>query len=333
MPILRFISLGFVKTLTKIFGLATMTFFGRLPSRDDDKVSLIGLLSLWWLGLIVSAIFPPVAEALIPFLPDDEALLRGVSIALVVAIPLLVGWLVTRMHNYDSDKSSLGREMLHAFMYCGVIGGLVVLLVVVVPVVKASYILRRFEMKNIAIMVKQGGYDDVLQQIRDAFERHGIETSVEDPHRIIRFIFCKLVWIEGRIFRRDMVEKMKIVRGEVQGNWFEVTLHAADISIIGQKDATTHAMAVLSEELDETYVYFSWDDDGQQLEDRILAAQRRVSDGEPVDDEQIAQMCDDLRRLALESEEWDAIRRQIYRVEVANQRLRAERALAEEPVG
>jgi hypothetical protein len=333
MPILRFVSLAFVKTMSKVFGLATMTFFGRLPSRDDDKVSVIGLVSLWWISMAVAAVFPPIAKMVIPFVPEDETLLRALAVFFLVTLPLFVGWLVTRLENRDLHGREVGREIVRGYMYCAVIGGLVVLLVVVVPVVKASYLLRRFEMKHIAIMIKQGSYDDVMEQVRQAFDRYGIETTVEDPHRIIRFIFCKLVWVEGRIFDRDMIEQMKIIRGEVEGDWFEVTLHAADISIIGRKDATTHAMAVLSEELDEQYLYFSWDDSGQQLEDRIRDAQLRVEAGETLSDEDLEELCRDLRRLALESEEWDAIRRQIYRVEVANQRLRAESALAGERVG
>ncbi len=39
MPPIRFTAFGTAKTLSKIFGLATMACFGRMPSRDDDQLA------------------------------------------------------------------------------------------------------------------------------------------------------------------------------------------------------------------------------------------------------------------------------------------------------
>jgi hypothetical protein len=321
-PIIRMLMLAFAKTLSKLFGVATMTFFGRAPSRDDDKVALVGILSVSWLFTIPAVLFPAYGEAVMPFLPDDEGLIRAVAAFVTVVVPPLNGYIVTRVQNHEDGSAAVARHLLYGYGYTLVLGLLVIALVVVVPVVKSSYIFRRFDLKHIAIMISEEHYDEILDEIRDALGGHGIDTEVEEPHWTIRRLFAGLVWIEGKIFRREYMSKdMKIIRGELEdGGWFEVTLHATDISILGQKHETTVVAAILSEELDSGHIYFSWDDASQEVEDRIRDARARLERGERVDPAEISELCDDLRDLELSTEEWNAIRRLLYRLELDCQR-------------
>jgi hypothetical protein len=265
---------------------------------------------------VPAVFFPELGELIIPFLPDDEALIRGVAIALAVGLPPLNGVILSRMHNRDSSLRAVAKEIPLSYGYAAVISLLVVALVVVVPVVKISYIFRMFDLKHIAIMIREGTYDDVLDQVQGALAKHGVEVAPQRPQKVIWWLFRALTWMEGTIFRRDMAADMMVLRGETPGGgWFEVTLHATDISIIGRKAETTLIMAILAEELDETHLYFSWDDESQELEDRIRDAQATLAEGGSLEPEAIDQMCDDLRELALSQEEWNAIRRQIYGLE------------------
>jgi hypothetical protein len=202
----------------------------------------------------------------------------------------------------------------------------VLAVILVVPVVKISYVLRQFDLQHIAVMVHEDSYDDVVAEVGRVLARHGLETEVNEPHWAIRWVFAGLVWMEGKIFRREYMSRdMKIVRGELpDGGWFEVTLHATDISVVGQKPETTCVMAVLAEELDEQYLYFSWDDESQALEDRIRDHQLRLEQGEQVPIEEIRALSEELGGLALSEEEWNAIRRQIYRLERDHYRLQVE---------
>jgi hypothetical protein len=158
-------------------------------------------------------------------------------------------------------------------------GLLVILLVVVVPVVKISYILRLFDLKHIAVMIDGESYEAVLEEVKGALASHDLEVSVERPHWTIYRIFTALAWIEGHIFRREVADEMLILRGETpQEEKFEVTLHATDISVLGSQHATTMVMAILAEELDERSLYFSWDDESQELEDRIRDLRSDLAD-------------------------------------------------------
>jgi hypothetical protein len=327
MPLFRVIGLAIAKTFSKLFGLATVTFFGRLPSRDDSKVGAIGLISVSWLVVLAAIVHPPIGELIFPFF-DDEEVIRALAIGSAIILPLIVGALVHSVHNREQERSgrTLARDLLFGYGYTTVIGGLVALLVLVVPVVKVSYILRLFDLKHLAIMIRIDDYERTVEQLRASLAKHGIETRIERPHWAIYWIFRGLSKIEGRIFRREVAEEMCIVRGDTpDGDKFEVTLHATDISVLGSKKATSLVMAILAEELDEEHVYFSWDDESQALEDRIREAQRRVyEEGEPTSDEELEEISGQLRLLELSSEEWNAIRRQLFKLEAACLRARAD---------
>jgi hypothetical protein len=340
MPLVRLAGLAIAKTFSKLFGLATITFFGRVPSKDDDKVGAIGLIAITWYVVLAAIPFPAVGELIFPFLEDEDTIIRGLAVALGITMPLLAGFLVTRMENRseERDARSIAREMAFGYGYCAIIGGLVILLIAVVPIVKGSYIIRRFDLKHIAVMIDGDSYDTVLEEIREALAEHDLDTEVERPSWPIYRIFTWLAWIEGHIFRREVADEMLLLRGRTdRDEKFEVTLHATDISILGSQHATTMVMAILGEELDERQLYFSWDDESQALEDRVRDTRTALEeDGELPSDDDLREMCDQLRELSLETEEWNSIRRRIFALEAAclRERLaRAEARLAEHEDG
>jgi hypothetical protein len=318
MPVLRFVALAFAKTFSKIFGVATITFFGRIPSRDDDKVAFVGLLSLTWLALLVAVVIPSLAELVMPGLPEDETLIRTISAVLVVVIPPLNGVIITRLHNQDGGGRAVVRHLVLGFGYTAVIGGVVVAIVVVVPVVKASHILRRYELMSLAVMVPEGAYDEVLESIADLLKRYGVEAEIVDPNPVVGRLFHALAWVEGRIFCREHAAKqMKSVRGESdEGDPYEVILHATDVTIVGRQRESSHIYAILAEHLEHPGLYFTWDDDAQEVEDEIVRLRDRLGSGEAVSEDDVDRLREALRELQLAPEEWNALRRLLYRLEI-----------------
>ncbi|HET7615958.1 MAG TPA: hypothetical protein VFK27_03285 [Bacillales bacterium] len=105
MPILlRFVISVIAKTFSKLFSLATVTFLGRVPSRDDSKISFIGVLSLYWLFLFISLFSPYLASIVVPFVPNDPILIQFASICALVAIPIVVGWVTLKMETMIEGK-------------------------------------------------------------------------------------------------------------------------------------------------------------------------------------------------------------------------------------
>jgi hypothetical protein len=318
MPILRLISVAFAKTFSKLFGVATISFFGRVPSRDDDKVGLVGVLSIAWLVAVVAVFVPAVAEAVFPVMQDDDVT-RTVAVSLAVVIPLANGLIISRIHNRDGDGAlQIAKHLVYGYGYSLAVGFVVLGIVLVVPVLKASHLARRYDLKNIAVMVEQDDYVDALDELRETLAGHDIETEVSDPNPAIGRLFTALTWIEGRIFdRRDLAREMKVLRGRLpDGGRFELILHATDISIIGERRESSCVAAILSEDLDSPKFYFTWDDASQEIEDRIRSLRDRLEAGDEVDSAEVKELSGELRDLLLSPEEWNAVRRLLYRLEI-----------------
>jgi bifunctional non-homologous end joining protein LigD len=250
--------------------------------------------------------------------------LRNERGATAIALPPLIGLVIAFLHNRGGGPSKPAHA-LYGYGYAPVVSLLVVALVVVVPVVKAGYLLRRFELERMAVLVEEGRFEQARDALLAILERHGIAARVERANPAIRWVFGGLVWVEGRIFRRGLPTDMAVIRGEIDElGWFEITLHATDITIIGRQPASTRLVALLSEELDVRTVYFSWDDDSQAIEDEIRACRGELDSGTPCDRDRLEALRRRLWSLELSREQWNALRCQLLLVERDNERLRAE---------
>lgn len=317
MPIVRFVVYGLAKTLSKVFGLATMAFFGRMPTRDDDKMAAVGLLSITWVTVVAAAFVPAIAEFLIPFVPDDETIQRAIAIAFAIAIPLANGVLVARMHNNRSEHGrSTPSLLLNTFWYTPVIGFTVCAVVVTVPFIKASQIVQRFSVTRLLVMIPGGSYEKALDHIIQVLDDRGIEAHVEDPNALLRGMFRLLGYVLGYLFCRDVADQLKVIRGrDADDQPFEINVHAADLTILAKQKPSKRIHAVLAEGLDERFVYFTWDDDCQALEDRMADLRQRLEDGGEVTPDDVRQLREDLATLELDKEEWNNVRRNLYRLE------------------
>ena len=317
MPLIRFIAFGIAKTLSKVFGLATMAFFGRLPSRDDDKLAAIGLLSITWVPVVIAIGVPELAELLIPFAPEDEQVLRALAIAITILLPLTVGGLVALVHNRAGTQGpSRAAAMVHGFWYTPVIGLTVVAIVLVVPLLKAGQLARRFTVQRLLVMIPQGSFDETLERTVDVLRRRGLSAEVQHPNRLLATMFRLLGFILGHIFGRDVADRMRVIRGaDADGGFYEVTLHASDVTILGRRKQASRVHAILAEELDERVVYFTWDDASQALEDRIREHRRDLDADRSPDLAEVRQLAEELAALQLDPEEWNNTRRLLYRLE------------------
>lgn len=315
--ILRFVVYGVAKVLSKAFGLATIAFFGRMPSRDDDRIALVGLLSLTWIPVLVAIPFPAVGEFIIPFVPEDDAIIRAIAVAIAVIIPFANGFLVSGLHNHDGlSRAHTVRELFRGWWYTLVIGFTMSAVVIVVPVVKASHLARKYEVERLMVMIPIEEQDRLVQHVCEVLHERGIEAGPQPPPKVLRKLFGAMAYVLGRIFRRDVARDLITIRGEdADDGFFEVAVHASDLTIVGKQKQVCRVYAVLAEGLDPRAAYVTWDDDSQALEDRLREQWQRLQDGSDVDDDEVAQLSEDLATLELDQEEWNGLRRYLYRLE------------------
>jgi hypothetical protein len=315
--VLRFVVYGVAKILSKAFGLATIAFFGRMPSRDDDRIALVGLLSLTWLPVLAAIVVPAIGDFIIPFAPDDEQITRVIAVGIAVVIPFVNGFLVSGLHNHDGTSSNhTVRELFRGWWYTLVISVTMTAVVIVVPAVKASHLARRYEVERLMVMVPVGEQDELVSHVCEVLRDRGIEAEPHPPAAILRRLFGAMAHVLGRIFRRDVAQDLVTIRGEdADDGFFEVAVHASDLTIVGRQKQVCRVYAVLAEGLDPRAAYVTWDDDSQALEDRLREQWQRLDDGQRVDDDEVAQLSEDLATLELDQEEWNGLRRHLYRLE------------------
>lgn len=314
---LRFVVYGIAKALSKVFGLATIAFFGRMPSRDDDRIALVGMLALTWIPVVVAIPYPAVGKFIIPFAPEDDQLLRGTAIAIAVAIPFLNGFLVRGLHNQDGTSRAHGvQEVFRGWWYTLVIGVTMSLVVIIVPIVKAGHLAQRYEVERLMVMVGADEQDALVQHVCRILRERGIHAEPHPPATILRKLFGAMAYVLGDIFRRDVARDLVTIRGEdADEEFFEVAVHASDLTIIGKQKQVCRVYAVLAEGLDPRVVHVTWDDASQALEDRLREQWQRLDDGETVDEDEIDQLVQDLATMELDQEEWNNLRRHLYRLE------------------
>lgn len=294
--------------------MATLTFFGRLPTQDSSKISFMGLVSLYWIYILVSVFFPDLAEMFIPFIPEDETIIRATSIGLTILLPLTVGYASLKLENRDPDCSKV-KQLLMGYPYAFVLGSLSMLLVIVIPLIKLPSILKMHTQEQFAIMIRKGKYDDVLDEIKHIFSKYDFKAVVHKPKKPIWICFITLTYLLEHIFNKKISKKMRYISVKVDGEVVEVTVHATDISILGAKNKALQIKHILSEEIEPEHLFFSWDDSVQKVEDEIRDFKRQQENGEAIDLEKLQEITSQLRKASLEIEDWNAIRRQIYKIE------------------
>jgi hypothetical protein len=314
---LRVVVYGIAKTLSKAFGLATVAFFGRMPSRDDDRIALVGLLSLTWLTVVAAVAVPAIGEFIIPFAPEDEGLVRLIALAIAVAIPFTNGWLVSGMHNHGgTSRAHTGRELLRGWWYTPAIGLTMTAVVLVVPLVKAGHLARRYEVERLMVMIPAEEQDALVAHVCDILHSRGIEAEPEPPAAVLRKLFSAMAYVLGHIFRREVARDLVTIRGtDADDEFFEVAVHASDLTVVGKQKQVCRVYAVVAEGLDPRQVYVTWDDASQALEDRLREQWQLIEDGEEVDPDEVDDLAQELARLELDQEEWNGLRRHLFRLE------------------
>jgi hypothetical protein len=224
---------------------------------------------------------------------------------------------VATLHNHEGSSTAHRlKHVLHGYWYTPVIAFAVTGVILTVPFVKTTHTCKRFDVQRLLVMIPEGTYEAALDHILASLHRRGLEAEIEEPARSIGAMFRLLGFVLGHIFDRDVADRLMVVRGhDADDGWFEVNVHAADLSIVGKEKQTCRVHAILAEELDERQVYFTWDDDSQALEDRMRDIREQVEADEQPDLDEVRQLAEDLATLRLDKEEWNNVRRNLYRLE------------------
>lgn len=255
--------------LQLLFGWSIAGLFGRLPARKQTGLSVALILSILWPLLVVGCFLPKAAAWAVAFLPLHEWLgktfLRVLWIALAVATPILVGFLIAWVAPSRKQRGSKLRTVLSGVPLTVGLFLSFLITFLVVPVVKIISMARRWEDDHVYLQVKEDAYSRVLQQLADACHRAGILVTDEPVPMVMQAPLRVLKW-----FARSALDP--IVQHNPRrlvGKGFELYLYPSDLLIRGVSERMHRIRAAVVREMMAASAYMTQDPKAQHIEEQV----------------------------------------------------------------
>jgi hypothetical protein len=313
------------RLLNSALGWATILLFGKVEGRKQLVLLLMALGSLAWVLAIVGILLPDVGTFLLALVPRPEFipewLVRAVMIGLGLAIPLAVGIAAVYVTEPGSRPRGGGlvKAVLRGYPFTLVLAVTIAVLLVVSIVRQARNLARRWEGAHVPAVVKPGGYDAVVEDLRSVLGRAGLDVTTKPAPLILSLPPRLLDAVAGKALGGLVPDRL--VR--LQGRDLEVLVYPSDIAISGSRTATARSRAAIASSLTASPVYMTTSAEAERVEDEI----RRLLDDRSADVERAAGRLEALdgriATLEVPFDEWETV----YRERLQLERAMLDRAL------
>lgn len=300
------------RLLQLAFNWATLVLFGQVAKDKQLFLSVMAALSLVWPVALAGVAIPSVGTFLLGFVtvPDWADLwVRIGMLVLALLAPLGVGFCAIKLR--DSAPRGLGfvRALLAGYPNALALAVVLLWLMIVTPVTQVMAVLRRRDSAHVAIAVKPGAYDTVVDDLRAALERTGLPVR----HTFAPWPFTlpgRVLALVGGAGVRALVPQHL---SQLRGREFVMTIHPMDLSLSGKTRTLARARSAIVRELTFTHAYQTWTKEAQKIEDDLLKAADYRVELEPIGDR--------INAVDIPFEEWEILYRMLMQV-----RLRTSRA-------
>ena len=323
-PLFAFIGRQVGRIVQMAFGWATVMLFGRVPQSKQLLLAGVSLGAILWVVTLVGVALPDVGTWLVAFVPApdfiDEDLIRLVMLVLAIVLPLGVGLGGLLLMDPDDRPAGIGGkvvQVLRGYPYAAVLALVFLFLLVVAPIFKLRSMIKRWEDAHIPIVVKPGGYEQMVAQLEAAIDAAGLDLARARAPRVLEAPSKLLAAVGGESVRRLVPDRIVMLKAPS----LEVTIHPSDISMVGSKEGVARARAAVASRLTDTEAYMTATKEAQQIED-VLRNLHAAPDHEAAIPALTA-VDEQLARLVVPHEEWEVLYRQ--RLQVERDLLRAER--------
>ncbi len=296
------------RTLASSLGWAGSLLYGRVPKDHQVYVEAMFGASVVWGLLVIFAVIPAVLLFVLsttPFVPSlGASLLRGLLVAGLVLLPLVVGIASTRVPAAGQRPRGLAivGHLLRGYPLTVLLAAMALFLPLATAVRRIGSLRRGWADIHIPIVVKPGGYAAMLEDVdlalrrRDVvLERHQASFVMEVPGRV-------LALIAGRPVAEVLPDRMIVLRGDD----LEVGVYPSDIVVSGKPAERLLARAAIVTSLAQSAAHFTLSAESQKVEDRLEVLARpstptldALAEVEAVDR--------DLARLDVPSGDWDIL--------------------------
>ena len=313
------------RVLSATLGWATLLLFGKVPQSRQMLLLIIVFGSLVWVALLVGVLIPQVGLLLIAAmpLPDfiSEDWVRFAMLFGALVIPLLLGLAAVFVTTDRSRRTPTGLvvSVLRGYPFALVLTLIIGLLGLVGIVRKLRSLSRRWEDAHIPLIVKPGGYDAVLEDVRRALIDVDIAVRARDAGVLISGPPKLLDLIAGRALGELVPDKLM----NLVGANLEVLVYPSDLAIMGTRERVAVARAALASRVSEAPAYMTTSMEAQQFEDRLDEIRGLSENGTPYEAlGRLRELDAKLARLVVPHDEWEILYRR--RLQLERDALRAQ---------
>ncbi|HET9083492.1 MAG TPA: hypothetical protein VFN41_03740 [Candidatus Limnocylindrales bacterium] len=309
------------KLLNAVLGWATLLLFGKVSGSKQTVLLLVALGSLLWVVTLLGILIPDIGTFMLAFVPVpdfvDENWVRLAMLGLAIIIPLAIGAAALFLTDAERrpKRGGLVVGVLRGYPFTLVLALTIVILGGVALVRKLRSLSKRWEDAHVPVVVKPGGYDDVLDALEDVLDRAGLDVTRTPAPAVVSLPPRLLDKVAGRALGGLVPDRLMLLAGRE----LEVLVYPSDVAISGTKTATARARAAIATRLTDTPAYMTTSGEAQHVEDLIRDAAGGADDR---DLQSVQARIARLRaidvilaRLTVPFDEWETVYRQRLQVE------------------
>lgn len=307
-----------------LFSWAMVGFFGKMPPKRQYILAGISLMSILWIVFAFSIFFPEITQFL--FLlnknlgsPRVKELIQRFAFMLVILLPFLIGFASLFVDNKPPDTLK-GKAIQVAkgwIIAPGFAVGIVLMMVTSVVMIAVTY-LKRLKTEHVPIKLKEGGYETVMHDIRDALTQNDLPVRETEMPWLLKPPVIVMGFLAKSLVEGLVTPEAKMLSGD---NGLNIVVHPTDMIIAGPKSIAAQARAVITQRVPFTQAYLTWEEKSQQFEDRITTLYHKWHDqpvGKDGREEQLLEietLKGDLHSQDMPFDQWEVVYRELLQLQ------------------
>lgn len=264
------------RVLTTTLGWASVLLFGRVPQDRQVWLAVLTFGSLAWVALVIGVVMPDIGAILLAAFPLPDwvpgDLVRLGMLAGAVLLPAVLG-AVTLLLQDPEDRpkgAELVKQLARGYAFVPTLAITIVVLAVAGTIRKVDSLVHRRQDAHIAVVVRPGRYDALVDTLEETLQGGGLTTSRGAGPSVLTLPARVLAKVGGGGIGRLVPDRLV----ELLGPEVKVSIYPADLAVTGSKDAVPKARALIARDVPSRDAWFTTTKEAQKLEDELAALEQ-----------------------------------------------------------
>jgi hypothetical protein len=265
---------------------------------------------------VLGVLFPDLGTFLLAFVPVPSFIREEwIRIAMLIAalvVPLLIGALALVIGSASSRPTGgdAVKNVLRGYLLAPVLALVLVFLGVVAGIRKLRALFKRWKDAHVAVVVREGGYDRMVDDLEKAIDDAGIDVTPGKAPTVLAVPARVLGAVAGSGVRSLVPDHLV----QLTNKDLEIQLYPSDIAIAGKEVLVNRARAAIASRLASTSAFMTTSAEAQAVEEKLqaIAGRERMDEKTQLD---LLAIDDRLAHLEVPYEEWEVLYRERLQIE------------------